>query len=197
LLPLEKTFSQANPKLWPGLNIAKVKKMAQGDFLDSATNLILIGKPGTGKTYIMAAVGHELVRAGRRVLFTKAQTLIEGLLTAKKDLELAKYLKKLDGFDCLMIDDIGYVPKESDETEVLFHLFNERYERRSLAITSNLVFSQWEKIFKDKMTTVAAVDRIVHHSIIIDCKWPSIRAAEAKMAHHNGRKEEKNVDANA
>lgn len=100
---------------------------------------------------------------------------MEKLLNAKKLLSLENALKKLDRFDVVILDDIGYVQQSREEMEVLFTFLAERYERKSLMITSNLVFSQWDKIFKDPMTTMAAVDRLIHHSIILDFTGPSIR----------------------
>lgn len=100
---------------------------------------------------------------------------MEKLLNAKKELNLENALKRLDRFDVVILDDIGYVQQSREEMEVLFTFLAERYERKSLMITSNLVFSQWDKIFKDPMTTMAAVDRLIHHSIILDFTGPSIR----------------------
>ncbi|MCX6055048.1 MAG: ATP-binding protein, partial [Chloroflexi bacterium] len=113
-------------------------------------------------------VGHQLIQAGRSVLFTPTYRLVDDLLRAKRDLLLERELRRLDSFEVLILDDIGYVQQSRDEMEVLFTLLAERYERRSVIITSNLVFSQWDQIFKDPLTTAAAIDRVVHHSIIVE-----------------------------
>jgi len=128
---------------------------------------------------VVCAVGHELVQSGRRVLFTSTNLLVQRLLAAKRDLLLERELKRLDGFDALILDDIGYVQQDRAEMEVLFTLLAERYERKTVMITSNLVFSQWDRIFKDPMTTAAAVDRLIHHSIILEMTNSSVREEQA------------------
>ena len=127
------------------------------------------------------ARSQELVRSGRRVLFSPCSLLVQDLLIAKRDLKLSRYLKWLSGFEVLIIDDIGYVQQSREEMEVLFTLLAERYERGSVMITSNLPFSKWENIFKDPMTTAAAIDRLVHHSVILELNVPSFRLEQAKQ----------------
>ena len=116
------------------------------------------------------------------VLFAPAYRLVQRLLGAKRDLALDRELKRLDAFDAVILDDLGYVQQDREEMEVLFTFLSQRYERRSVLITSNLVFSQWDQIFKNPMTTVAAIDRLVHHAIILEMVGPSIREEEAKAA---------------
>ena len=135
--------------------------------------------PGRGKTHLVCAIGHELIQRGYRVLFTATYALVQRLLSAKRDLRLEKELAILDGFDAVILDDIGYVQQNRDEMGVLFTFLAERYERRSVIITSNLVFSEWDRIFKDPMTTAAAIDRIVHHSVILEMTGTSIRVEHA------------------
>ena len=159
----------------------QLAQLCTGEFVDRAENLLVFGLPGRGKTHFAAAVGQELVQTGRSVLFTPTYRLVDDLLRAKRDLLLENELRRLDCFDVLILDDIGYVQQSRDEMEVLFTLLAERYERRSVIITSNLVFSQWDQIFKDPMTTAAAIDRVVHHSIIVEFgkEISSHRAQEA------------------
>jgi DNA replication protein DnaC len=156
-------------------------QLCTGEFVDRSENLLVFGLPGRGKTHFAAAVGHELVNIGRSVFFTPTYRLVDNLLRAKRDLMLEQELRFLDRFEVLILDDIGYVQQSRDEMEVLFTLLAERYERRSVVITSNLVFSQWDQIFKDPMTTAAAIDRVVHHSIIVEFgkEMNSHRATEA------------------
>jgi DNA replication protein DnaC len=130
----------------------------------------------------LCAVAQELVRAGRPVLHTKCSLLVQELLKAKRDLRLPELLRELSRWDALLIDDLGYVQQSREEMEVLFTLLAERYERGSVLVTSNLAFSQWEQIFKDPMTTAAAIDRLVHHSVILEMNVPSYRAESAKRA---------------
>lgn len=179
-LPRDKTLATLELDRLPATVRNQVRALCDGQFLPSATNICVFGNPGTGKTHIVAAVGHELVRRGHPVLFTPVSALVEKLLVAKRDLRLTKELKRLDRFACLVLDDIGYVQQDREEMEVLFTLLSERYERQSVMITSNLVFSKWDQIFKDPMTTAAAIDRVVHHSMILELNVPSYRAEAAQ-----------------
>ncbi len=153
--------------------------LCSGQFLKQATNVLAFGLPGRGKTHLCAALGHELVDRGHKVLFVSTYQLVQRLLAAKRDLELERALVRLDAFDAVIIDDIGYIQQDRDEMEVLFTFLAQRYERRSVIVTSNLVFSQWDRIFKDPMTTAAAIDRLVHHSTILEMTGPSMRTQEA------------------
>ena len=167
-LPREKTFAALELTRYPFGIRQQLETLRKGVFLSSAVNVIAIGEPGTGKSHLTAAIGHELVTRGRSVLWTPAYALVQRLLAAKRDLRLPKELAKLDRVECLILDDIGYVQQDREEMEVLFTLLAERYERRSTVISTNLVFSEWDQIFKNPMTTMAAVDRVVHHSVILD-----------------------------
>jgi len=132
----------------------------------------------------LAAVGYELIEAGYPVFWTPTSALVQRLLAAKRDLRLPQELSKLDKFACVILDDIGYVQHNRDEMEVLFTFLAERYERKSVMITTNLVFSEWERIFKDPMTTMAAIDRLVHHSVILDMMSVESYRAEAASQQH-------------
>jgi DNA replication protein DnaC len=167
-LPPDKTLATLDTKRWPTKVQRQIPALCSGDFLDRAENVLVFGLPGRGKTHLCAAIGYELVRRGRSVLFTSTAMLVQRLLRAKRDLLLERELDRLDSFDAVILDDIGYVQQERDEMEVLFTFFAARYERKSVIITSNLVFSQWDRIFKDPMTTAAAIDRLVHHSVILE-----------------------------
>jgi DNA replication protein DnaC len=182
-LPGEKTFRtfQLEP-LGPTLRL-QVERLQSGGFLEEATNVIAVGKPGAGKSHLLAALGHELVGLGHPVYWTSTAALVQQLLAAKRDLRLPQELAKLDRFACVFLDDIGYVQQDRDEMEVLFTFLAERYERRSVAITTNLVFSEWERIFKHPMTTLAAIDRVVHHAVLLDMTAiDSFRAKAAQQA---------------
>jgi len=182
-LPVEKTLATFDQERLPLRVRRLLPQLCKGDFVDRAENLLVFGLPGRGKTHFSAAVGHELVNLGRSVFFTPTYRLVDRLLRARRDLELESALRRLDRFEVLILDDIGYVQQSRDEMEVLFTLLAERYERRSVVITSNLVFSQWDQIFKNPMTTAAAIDRVVHHSIIVEFgkEMSSHRADEAAL----------------
>ncbi len=183
-LPAEKTFRTLKlSRLSPVLQL-QLERLKSASFLESATNIIAIGKPGVGKTHCLAAVGYELIHAGYPVLWTPTSTLVQRLLAAKRDLRLPQELAKLEKFACVILDDIGYVQQDRDEMEVLFTFLAERYERKSVMITTNLVFSEWQRIFKDPMTTMAAIDRVVHHSVILDMMSVESYRAEAASQQH-------------
>jgi chromosomal replication initiation ATPase DnaA len=138
-----------------------------------------------GKSHAVCAIAQELVRRSgghRKVYFRPCSLMIQDLLVAKRDLKLTRLLKRLAGFDVLVLDDLGYVQHDREEMEVLFTLLAERYERGSIMITSNLPFSKWDGIFKDAMTTAAAIDRLVHHSVILEMNVGSYRLEKAGQA---------------
>lgn len=174
-LPPGKTLATFQQDHLPKILAGKLRELARGDFLQRAVNVLAFGLPGTGKSHAACAIGHALIEAGHSVLFTPTFKLVQELLVAKRDFQLPRALRKLDSFELLILDDLGYVQQAPEEIEVLFTLLAERYERRSLLITSNLVFSQWERIFKNPMTTAAAIDRLVHHCVILEFDLPSYR----------------------
>src|SRR5260221_372010 len=186
-LPLEKTFRTFDLKrLSPALQL-QIERLKRGAFLEQAVNVIALGRPGVGKSHLGAAVGHELILAGHPILWTPTSSLVQRLLAAKRDLRLPQELTKLDKFACVILDDIGYVQQDRDEMEVLFTFLSERYERKSVLITTNLVFSEWNRIFKDPMTTMAAIDRVIHHCVILDMM--AVESYRAQQANHQQLRE--------
>jgi DNA replication protein DnaC len=181
-LPLEKTWDGFDRSRLPSRVRHQANSLLDGSFLDRQENILAFGNPGSGKTHLLCGLGQELVRQGRRVLYTTCSLLVQELLVAKRDLTLSRLLRRLSGFEGLIIDDLGYVQQSREEMEVLFTLLADRYERGSVLITSNLPFSQWESIFKDPMTTAAAIDRLVHHSVILELNLPSYRVEQAKKS---------------
>ena len=179
-LPTTKRLETLEMKLFPLRVRRRLNELCEGGWVNRAENLLLFGLPGRGKSHLVAAIGNELIDRGYKVLFIETFRLVQQLLTAKRDLKLEACLRRLDRFDLVILDDIGYVQQQRDEMEVLFTFLAERYERKSIAITSNLVFSQWDRIFKDPMTTACAIERVVHHSIIIELTGKSYRTEEAK-----------------
>src|SRR3954470_10077612 len=185
-LPLEKSWPALDLKRLPARGVQQARSLLEGSFVDRHENVLVFGQPGSGKTHLLSAIGQELVRAGRKVLFRKCGLLVQELLAAKRDLKLSRVLKQMAGYEALILDDLGYVQQSREEMEVLFTLLAERYERGSVLLTSNLPFSGWEAIFKDPMTTAAAIDRLVHHSVIVELNVPSYRAEQAKKAKQRG-----------
>lgn len=179
-LPETKTLENLETNLLGSKVERQLPELCSGGFIKENQNILLFGLPGRGKSHVASAIGHELIKRSFRVLFQQTGFLVQSLLVARQSLTLERQLKKLDKYDVIILDDLGYVQQDREEMEVLFTLLGERYERRSLIITSNLVFSQWDKIFKDPMTTAAAIDRVVHHSIILEMNGDSYRANEAE-----------------
>jgi DNA replication protein DnaC len=181
-LPGGKTWDQFQWSRLPRPAQQQFQALRDGTFLARRENVLVFGKPGSGKTHALCAVAEQLVLQGHPVLFATCSLLVQELLAAKRALRLERFLKKLAGFTALLIDDLGYVQQRREELEVLFTLLAERCERGSVLLTSNLPFSQWTAIFKDPMTTAAAIDRLVHHSVIVELNVPSYRLETAQGA---------------
>ena len=167
-LPFEKSLETFDLKHLPKKATQQIKTLLDGDFINHNENILIFGNPGSGKTHLIWALAQELIRQDKRICFSSCALLLQDLLLAKKDLRLPRFLKKLSRFDAIIIDDIGYVQQEKEEMEVLFTLLAERYEQGSVLITSNLPFSKWGNIFKDSMMIAVAIDRIIHHSVILE-----------------------------
>jgi DNA replication protein DnaC len=179
-LPLEKSLEAFDTKRLPPKAARQMRTLLDGSFLGRTDNVLVFGNPGSGKTHMLQAIGQELVRQGHRMLFMTCEMLVQELLIAKRDLKLSRLIKKYSRYEGMIIDDLGYIRQTREEMEVVFTLLAERYERGSVLLTSNLPFSKWEGIFKDPMTTAAAIDRLVHHSIIVELNIPSYRLEQAR-----------------
>lgn len=178
-LPGGKTLATFDFKALPSVPRARIEALAAGDWIETGANVIAIGNSGAGKTHLLCAIGHALVEAGRRVLYTRTTDLVQKLQAARRDLTLEAALTKLDRFDLIILDDISYARKDQAETSVLFELIAKRYENRSLAIAANQPFSAWDRVFPDHAVTVAAIDRLVHHATILEMNVDSYRRRAA------------------
>lgn len=194
-LPLEKRLDTFDLGRLPSKAAMQARSLLSGGFLDRCENVLAFGNPGSGKTHLLCAISQELIRSVRRIYFSTCSMLVQELLRAKQELRMNRFLKSLARYEAIVLDDIGYVQQQREEMEVLFTLLAERYERRSVMLTSNLPFSRWEEIFKDPMTTAAAIDRLVHHSVIIELNVPSYRLEEAR--HKEPMKAEATADSEA
>jgi len=182
-LPRGKTLETFDFRAIPSLNKSRITAFASGDvWIKSGKNLLIFGPSGVGKTHLAAAIGEKLVEAGYRVLFSRTTEVVQKLQVAKRECNLVSALEKLNKYDCLILDDMGYVQKDQTETSVLFELISERYENKSLLITCNQTFDEWDKIFMDKAMTIAAVDRLVHHATILELNVESYRKRAALKA---------------
>ena len=179
-LPPGKTLDSFDFNTVPMLSKAHVMALASGDiWLAKGANILLFGPPGSGKSHVAAALGRALVENGYRVLFVRTTDLVQRLQVERQAMQLAAAIAKLDRFHLLVLDDIAYVTKDQAETSVLFELIAARYERRSLMITANQPFGDWNKVFQDPAMTVAAIDRLVHHATIFEMNVESYRRRSA------------------
>lgn len=180
-LPLLKTLSSFDVKRFPQKLGGQIQGLMNGDFIRQKENLLVFGNPGSGKTHLLAAIGQELIRKqDMRIQFVTSHRLLQELLLCKRSLQLSKSLKKWSSYDGLIIDDIGYVQQDKEEMEVLFALISECYEKTSILISSNLPFSKWDQIFKDPMMASAAIDRLIHHCVILEMNVSSYRMEKSK-----------------
>ena len=182
-LPPGKTLDSFAFDAVPMVSKAQVMAMAAGDsWLAKGANVLLFGPPGGGKSHLAAAIGLALIENGWRVLFTRTTDLVQKLQVARRELQIESAIAKLDKFDLLILDDLAYVTKDQAETSVLFELISARYERRSIMITANQPFGEWNKVFPDPAMTLAAVDRLVHHATIFEMNVESYRRRSAMEA---------------
>jgi DNA replication protein DnaC len=171
----------------PSVSKAQVMALTEGhEWLDRGANVLAFGPPGVGKSHLVCGLGHALIDAGRRVLFTRCGDLVQRLQAARRDLRLPQELAKLERFDLLILDDLSYVRRDQAETSVLFELISARYERRSMLITANQPFGDWNKVFPDPAMTLAAVDRLVHHATIFEMNVESYRRRTALQRKQHG-----------
>jgi DNA replication protein DnaC len=196
-LDASKTLASFDFAEVPMLSKAHVMALASGDaWLDKGASILIFGPPGVGKSHVGCGIGHALIDAGYRVLYTRTSELVQRLQAARQSLQLPQALAKLDRYDLLILDDISYVRKDQAETSVLFELIAERYERRSILITANQPFSGWNNVFPDAGMTVAAIDRLVHHSTIfelhkVESYRSKVAAREQKLQNDNDRAQRK------
>lgn len=174
----------------PMLSKAHVMALTSGGaWLEKGANILIFGPPGVGKTHVGCGIGHALIEAGYRVLYMRTSELVQRLQAARQSLQLPQALAKLDRYDLLILDDLSYVRKDQAETSVLFELIAERYERRSILLTANQPFSGWDTVFPDPGMTVAAIDRLVHHSTIFE-----LNTVESYRSKHAARQQKTQRD---
>ena len=181
-LPLAKTLEARDLRRLPPKVVQQVRGLLDGSFLDRCENVLVFGNPGSGKTHVLSAISQELIRSGRRVYFRDCGLMVQDLPAAKRDLRLSRVFKTLSRYEALVLDELGYVQQSREEMEVLFGLLAQRYERGSVLLSSNLAFSGWESVFKDAMMAAAAIDRLIHHCVVVELNVPSYRAEQARKA---------------
>lgn len=179
-IPLVKLATDFDFKTRTGINPKEVSRLSEGEFLKTGGNIVFYGSFGVGKSHLAMAITRALCQRGFRCLFTSTAALINELCIAQKNLMLAQLFKKLDRFDLITLDELGYTPQSQEGADLFFQLISERYERKSLMITTNLTYSEWDKVFLNKVSTAAAVDRIIHDCETFNITGPSWRGETAK-----------------
>jgi DNA replication protein DnaC len=187
--PVTKDFDTFDFTAVPSLSKPKVLELARGEWIEQRTNTCLIGSPGTGKTHLAIALGLAACRQGKRVRFSTAAALVTRLEEAQKQYQLDRVLAHLDRVDLLICDELGYLSFSRAGAELLFQVFADRYERRSLLVTSNLAFSEWGQVFQGERMTAALLDRLTHRCQIFEMNSESFRFRES-MKNKKGKKSE-------
>jgi DNA replication protein DnaC len=187
--PVHKDFDTFDFSAVPALNKPKILELSRGEWIEQRGNACFIGSPGTGKTHLAIAVGLAACRLGKRVRFTTAATLVTRLEEAQKQYQLERVLSQLDRTDLLICDELGYLSFSRVGAELLFQVFAERYERRSLLITSNLAFSDWGQIFQGERMTAALLDRLTHRCVIFEMNSESFRFRESMKSRKSKKTE--------
>lgn len=182
-LPREKILASYDFNGRTGIGPEQIKRLALGDFLKEGMNVVFYGTFGVGKSHLAEGLTRSLCEAGFRCLFTSTHQLIEALVEAQRSLTLAALFKRLDRYDLITLDELGYCPHSKEGADLFFQLISQRYERKSIMITTNLTYSEWDKVFLNSLTTAAAVDRIIHRCETYNIEGPSWREEEAKKRH--------------
>ena len=185
-LPSHKLLTTFDRSRLPQVVHNQVKILMQGIFVKEKENVLLFGTPGSGKTHLMCGLAHHLLTLGYRCYFRSCHHLLQDLLLAKRELRVTRLLNKLASYDVLVIDEVGYIQQEKEEMELLFQLFAQCYEQSSILLTSNLPFSKWETIFKDPIMAAAAIDRLIHHSVVLEMNLESYRLKASKKKKEDG-----------
>jgi DNA replication protein DnaC len=187
-LPTLKTLEAFDFTLQPNVPKMKILQLADGTFIRERRNIVFYGPPGTGKTHCLIALGLAACTVGYRTLFVTAAGLLTQLLDAKRDGTLNRKLRALDRYALLLIDELGYVPFEREATDLLFNVISQRYERASIAITTNLAFEQWTQVFPDAMAAAAVIDRLIHHGSVYEFNGASHRLRTRQGSSPKGTK---------
>lgn len=177
--PVVKDFDTFDFTATPSLSKQKVLELARGQWVEEHTNCCLIGNAGTGKTHVAVALGLAICRLGKRVRFVTAANLVTQLEEAQQQHRLDRLLTQLDRLDLLVIDELGYLSFSRGGAELLFQVFADRYERRSVLVTSNLAFSEWGSVFQGDRMTAALLDRLTHRCVIFEMNGESYRFRES------------------
>jgi DNA replication protein DnaC len=178
--PDAKTLDQLEWSHLQGVSKTKIKALSSGQFIEDAEDVVIVGPIGTGKTHLAIALGVEAAKRRAKVLFSRAADLVRNLVEAKNERQLGKLHRRYQNVSLLIVDELGFVPFNKEEGELLFNLLADRYERRSTIVTSNLSFGEWVQVFGNEKLTTALLDRLAHHAHILTTKGQSYRTSQRK-----------------
>ena len=190
-LPVLKEVDKYDFKSIKGITASDVSRLSRGDFVRRGGNIVLYGSFGLGKTHLAIGLIQKLCEQNLKCLFTSTSGLIESLVEAKKDLNLSQLWKKLDRYDLIACDELGYIPESKEGADLFFQFISQRYERKSILITTNLTYSEWNKVFLNEITTAAAVDRIIHDCETFTLSGKSKRLEDARRKNIDKEAQEK------
>jgi len=166
---------------------ALIRKLCDGDYIDRAESVILLGEPGTGKTHLATALGVAAAQQGRLVRFVTVGRLVNELVEARDARELSRLVGRYGRVDLLVLDELGFVPLGRTDAELLFQVLSERHERRGIIITTNLPFGEWTSVFPDPRLCRAVIDRLTHRAHIIETGAQSLRLDDAQRRGHGSK----------
>lgn len=178
-IPIPKKLENYNFDIREGITAKEINRLATGEFIKSAGNIVFFGSFGVGKSHLAATLTEKLCALGFKCLFSSTHQLIAQLCAAKRDLSLISLFKRLDKYDLIVADELGYSPHDQEGADLFFQLISQRSERKSLLITTNLTYSEWTEVFGNPRTTKAAVDRIIYNCETFNIKGPSWRERTA------------------
>lgn len=179
-IPIKKRLEDYKFEVREGITAKGFNRLCTGDFIRQAGNVVFFGDFGVGKSHLAATLTEKLCEMGFKCLFTSTHGLIAQLTSAKRDLTLVSLFKRLDKFDLIACDELGYVPHDQEGADLFFQLISQRCERKSLLITTNLTYSEWGEVFLNLRTTKAAVDRVIYNCETFNITGPSWRERTAK-----------------
>ncbi|GCC11861.1 transposase/IS protein [archaeon] len=191
--PVRKTLEEFDFKFQPSIDKRVIHELRTLRFLYNAENVVFLGPPGVGKTHLAVGLGIEAIKAGHKVYFTNASTLVERLKIASRRDALEQKLRKLNSFKLIIMDEIGYLPFDTEGAHCIFQLISKRYEKGSVIFTSNRSYGEWGQVFQDQVIATAVLDRILHHCTTVNIKGESYRLKERKKYGLTGTKQMENV----